>query len=193
MRWLAGFLLLLLIGAGAVYYVSSRETAPVVTFQQPDRVVGQAGTLTVTAETPGAKFTALTVAVEQNGQTTPLFALGGKVEHETISGNTIRVSRPFGKQSVPALKAGTAKIVVTATRASFLNLRTLTTTATKDVQVRLEPPRISVVSTHHYVNHGGSEFVVYRATPDDVMSGVRVGNVEYPGFSLPGGDAAVNG
>ena len=102
MRWLAGLLLLLLLGAGAVYFVSSRETAPVVTFQQPDRVVGQTGTLTVTAATPGAKFSALTVAVEQNGQTTPLFALGGKVEHETISGNTIRVSRPFGKQSVPA-------------------------------------------------------------------------------------------
>ena len=59
--------------------------------------------------------------------------------------------------------------------------------------MRLEPPRINVVSTHHYVNHGGSEFVVYRATPEDVASGVRVGDVEYPGFSLPGGDAAVKG
>jgi murein DD-endopeptidase MepM/ murein hydrolase activator NlpD len=41
-----------------------------------------------------------------------------------------------------------------------------------------------VVSTHHYVNHGGSEMVVYRATPADVQSGVRVGDVEYPGFAL---------
>ena len=31
--------------------------------------------------------------------------------------------------------------------------------------MRLEPPRIAVLSTHHYVNHGGSEMVVYRATP----------------------------
>ena len=38
-------------------------------------------------------------------------------------------------------------------------------------QVRLEPPRIAVVSTHHYVNHGGSEMVVYRATPADVDVG----------------------
>ena len=57
---------------------------------------------------------------------------------------------------MPELQAGAARIVVTATRPSFLNLRTLTSTATKDVQVRLEPPRIAVVSTHHYVNHGGS-------------------------------------
>src|SRR5438552_7908590 len=112
MRWLAGLLLLLLIGAGAVYYVSSRETAPAVTFQQPDRVIGQTGTLAVTAETPGAKFKDLTVILEQSGQTTPLFTLGGKVEHETISGDTLRVSRPLGKQSVPSLRAGAARIVV---------------------------------------------------------------------------------
>jgi murein DD-endopeptidase MepM/ murein hydrolase activator NlpD len=190
MRWLTALLLLLLVGAGAVYYVSSRETAPLVTFEQPDRIVGQTGTLTVTAQTPGAKFKDLTITVEQNGQTTPLFALGGSVEHETIAGNTVRVSRPFGKQSVPALRSGAAKIVVTATRASFLNLRSLTTTATKDVQVRLEPPRISIVSDHHYVNHGGTELVVYRATPPDVASGVRVGDVEYPGYPI-GSDPAV--
>ena len=32
----------------------------------------------------------------------------------------------------------------------------------KDFEVRLEPPRLAVLSTHHYVNHGGSEMVVYR-------------------------------
>jgi murein DD-endopeptidase MepM/ murein hydrolase activator NlpD len=34
---------------------------------------------------------------------------------------------------------------------------------------------------------------VYRATPDDVASGVRVGDVEYRGFALPGGDPALKG
>src|SRR2546425_846270 len=77
-----------------------------------------------------------------------------------------------------------ARVVVTATRPSFLNLRKLTATASKEIRVRLEPPRIAIVSTHHYVNHGGSELVVYRATPADVSSGVRVGEVEYPGFPL---------
>ena len=64
-------------------------------------------------------------------------------------------------------------------------MRTLTTSASHDVQVRLERPRVSVVSTHHYINHGGTEFVVYRATPEDVESGVVVGDVEYPGLSRP--------
>ena len=57
--------------------------------------------------------------------------------------------------------------------------------------VRLKPPRLSVVLTHHYVNHGGAEMLVYRATPPDVPSCVRVGDVEYPGFPLPGGDPAL--
>src|SRR5437762_379033 len=188
-RLLAGLLVLILIGAGAVYYIASRETAPLVTFEQPDRVVGQAGTLTVTAQTPAAKFKDLTITLEQNGQTTPLYTLDPAAA-PTIGPNTIRITRPFGKQSVPSLRAGPARIVVSATRKSFLNLRTLTTTATKDVQVRLEPPRIAVLSTHHYVNHGGSEMVVYRATPDDVASGVRVGDIEYPGFPI-GNDPAV--
>ena len=71
------------------------------------------------------------------------------------------------------------------------NLRTLTTSASHDVQVRLERPRVSVVSTHHFINHGGTEFVVYRATPEDVESGVVVGDVEYPGY--PANGATVDG
>ena len=48
--------------------------------------------------------------------------------------------------------------------------------------VRLERPKVSVISTHHFINHGGAEVVVYRATPDDITSGVVVGDVEYPGY-----------
>ena len=47
-----------------------------------------------------------------------------------------------------------------------------------------------MLSTHHYVNLGGSEMVVYRATPADVHSGVRVGDVEYPGFPASGAGVA---
>jgi hypothetical protein len=42
------------------------------------------------------------------------------------------------------------------------------------------------MSTHHFVNHGGAEVVVYRATPEDVESGVVVGEIEYPGFPATG-------
>ena len=61
--------------------------------------------------------------------------------------DTVRVSRPLGKQSVPELQQGAARIAVAASRPSFLNLRTLSSTAAKDFQVRLDPPRLAVVST----------------------------------------------
>jgi len=50
------------------------------------------------------------------------------------------------------------------------------------------------MSTHHFVNLGASEMVVYRVTPADVASGVRVGDRVYPGFSAAGagvGDPSV--
>src|SRR5207302_2057550 len=43
-----------------------------------------------------------------------------------------------------------------------------------------------VLSTKHYINLGGSELVVYRATPPDVESGVQVGDLKYPGYPASG-------
>jgi murein DD-endopeptidase MepM/ murein hydrolase activator NlpD len=196
-RWLVGLLLILALAAGVTYVVAGRGAPPRLTINKPDRLVGQTGALDVTAQAPNAKFTTLTIALEQNGKSVPLFALDASAGAASataskdaivtaIDRNQIRISRELGKRSVPDLQAGAARIVVTATRPSFLNLRTLTSTASKDFQVRLESPRIAVLSTHHHINHGGAEMVVYRATPADVASGVRVGDVEYPGYPLSG-------
>jgi murein DD-endopeptidase MepM/ murein hydrolase activator NlpD len=191
-RWLVALVVLVALAAGGAYLVAGRGAPPQLTIDKPERVLGQAATLEVTAAAPGARFTALTIAVEQNGRSIPLFTLlGGPATTITqVDPNRLRISRPFGKQSVPELQSGTARIVVTATRPSFLNLRSLSSRLTKDLQVRLEPPHVSIVSTHHYVNHGGSEMVLYRASPPDVQSGVRVGDVEYPGFPASGAGVA---
>ena len=62
---------------------------------------------------------------------------------------------------------GKARIVVRGTKPVLFGLRQAHSEATRDVQVRLEPPRVAVLSTFHYVNQGGSEFVVYRAEYGD--------------------------
>jgi murein DD-endopeptidase MepM/ murein hydrolase activator NlpD len=202
LRWLFGLIVVALLALGIAYVVAGRGAPPGIAIGKPDRVIGQAGTLDVTADTPNGRFTALTITLEQNGARIPLVDLHASergeippgapapVEVQQTDRNHLRVSRPLGKQSVPQLVSGTARIVVTATRPSFLNLRQLTSSATKDFQVRLEPPRIAVLSTKHYVNHGGSEVVVYKATPPDVASGVRVGEIEYPGFAATGAGIA---
>jgi murein DD-endopeptidase MepM/ murein hydrolase activator NlpD len=193
MRWLLALLILIALACTGAYVVAGRGAPPQLTIGKPDRFVGQAGSLDVTAEAPNAQLTALTITLEQNGRSIPLFTLDGPQTASVtrVDATHVRVTRALGKQSVPELQSGAARVVVTATRPSFLKLRQLTSTASKDFQVRLEPPRIAVLSTHHYVNHGGSEMVVYKATPADITSGVRVGDVEYPGF--PASGAGVEG
>jgi murein DD-endopeptidase MepM/ murein hydrolase activator NlpD len=197
MRWLVGLIVFLVACFCILYVAAGRSAPPHITIAKPDKLVGQAGTLDVTTDAPVAKLTALSVGVEQNGRIFPIYSLtaADAATAAKTDPNHLRVSRPIGKQALPDLQAGPARVVVSATRKSFLNLRTMTSTASKDFQVRLEPPRVAVLSTHHYINHGGSEMVVYRATPPDVESGVRVGNVEYVGFpaagaGVPGTDPA---
>jgi murein DD-endopeptidase MepM/ murein hydrolase activator NlpD len=187
-RWLLLLIVLAALGLGGAYAVAARGTPPVLVIVKPEHVVGQTGAVELTAEAPNARFTSLTVSLEQNGKTVPLFTLD-KPETATVTPvnrNQIRIARAIGKMNLPELQSGPAKILVSATRPSFLNLTKLTSTASREFQVRLDPPRIAVLSTHHYVNHGGSEMVVYKATPADVMSGVRVGDIEYPGFPATG-------
>ena len=191
-RWLALVVIILLAAAGGLFLAAGRAAPPSIEITRPDRLVGQAGTLEVVVGAPGGRLESLTMALEQGGKTYPLFSMDSP-EDATIAqadADHLRISRPFGKQSVPELQSGQARVVVTASRKSFLSLRTVSGTAARDVQVRLEPPRVAVLSTHHYINQGGAEMVVYRATPPDVTSGVRVGDVEYVGYPASGAGMA---
>ena len=114
----------LALALGGAYFVAARGTPPVLVIVKPEKVVGQTGAVELTAEAPNARFTALAISLEQNGKTVPLFSLD-KPDTATVtpvSRNQMRIARAIGKLSVPELQSGPAKIVVTATRPSFLNL-----------------------------------------------------------------------
>ena len=76
--------------------------------------------------------------------------------------------------------------MVTAVRPVLFGFREAMTQSELGIDVRLRPPVIDVQSQFHYINHGGSELVVYRVTPADSFSGVRVGERTYPGFPAAG-------
>ncbi len=193
MRWLFTLVFLLVLACGGLYVTAGRAAPPSITIDRPGGVVGQRSELQVSVDAPAGTLTALAIALEQNGNVVSLFSLDAPQTATVSEPSTdeVRVVRPFGKVNVPELQQGAARLLVTATRKSFLNLRELSATATKDLQIKLDPPRLAVLSTHHYVNHGGSEMVIYRATPADVSSGVRVGDIEYQGF--PASGAGVSG
>jgi murein DD-endopeptidase MepM/ murein hydrolase activator NlpD len=184
MRILIGIVLVLVAAIAVTFWVASRVEGPAIRINQPSKVVGADGTLDVTVEAPRGRFKTLEIALEQNGKTTPLFSLPapGIATMKQETPDRVRITRAIGKRTLPDLQQGTARIVVTASRSAVLGLRTPSTAASRDVQVRLTPPRVSIISTHHYINHGGAEMVVYRVSPPDVESGVRVGNIEFRGF-----------
>jgi murein DD-endopeptidase MepM/ murein hydrolase activator NlpD len=194
MKYLVGLVLLLLLAAGGAWVVAGRMTPPSIAIEKPEKFVGAATPLQITITAPDAPaMKPIRVAFEQNGKQTPLFSLEepGKAQIAQEGTDKVRITHQIGKEAVPDLQSGAARIIVTAGRPVLRGMRTLESTATHDVEVRLERPRVSVVSTHHYVNLGGTEFVVYRATPDDVESGVLVGEIEYPGYPATG--ATVDG
>ncbi len=187
-KFLLIFLILAAVAGGAAWVWAGRSEGPAIQIRQPERFVGQATQLDMLVDSPGGKFSRLDVTVEQGGNTYPVFNLAqpsqGGVRQE--SADRLFVMRPIGKRDIPQLKSGPARIVVRAARPVMFGLRNIESSMTKDVQVQLEPPRVSVLSTLHYVNHGGAEFVVYRATPANIESGIRVGDRTYPGFPASG-------
>lgn len=176
--------------AGAAWVLAGREAGPAIEVKSPAKFIGQAGSLELFVDAPAGRLTRLTATLTQNGQTIPIFALDGAsdtpadpvAEVKQASSDRLWVIRPLGKQAQPALVAGPATLTVAAARPVLFGYREAVTTVARDVEVRLDPPRVAILSTHHFLNLGGSEFVVLRATPADVAAGVRVGDVSFPVF-----------
>jgi murein DD-endopeptidase MepM/ murein hydrolase activator NlpD len=189
-RWFFGLVLFALLVLGATYYMAGRAQGPAVTITAPP-VVGQSAPLEVAVDAPGGTLDDLTVQIDQKGQSFSIFGPGTSRAPLKKDGDRVLLAQSIGKSAVPQLQPGAATIIVTATRPVLRGLRHVSTRASKDIQLRFDPPRISVVSTKHYINVGGSEMVVYRASPPDVESGVQVGDLTYPGF--PASAAGVPG
>ena len=173
-----------IVGLGAGWYLAGREAGPAITVRSPDRFVGRSGALDVVAESPTPVVT-VNATLEQNGQSTMVSSYANDGTPQT----QVSLAGTLGKSAQPALVNGPAKLTVTASRQVFFGLRTVASSVTKDLQVRLDPPRVAVTSIHHFINLGGAEFVVMRATPEDVDAGVRVGDVEYRAY--PGSAAGL--
>ena len=188
LKLLSVLILICVVVIGGAWFWGGRMAGPTLQLRQPEKFIGQATPLELMVESPGGQFSRVDVTLEQNGKSFPIFTLdqqnSATVRQETA--DRLYVMRQVGRKTMPELQNGPARVVVHAARPVVFGLRQAESSTTRDVQVRLQPPQVAVVSQFHYVNHGGSEFVVYRATPEDVQSGVRVGDKEYAGFPAKG-------
>jgi murein DD-endopeptidase MepM/ murein hydrolase activator NlpD len=194
MRFLLALILAALVACGAVFIYAGRLPGPSIDIAKPTKFVGISTPVEVHVASPDGKLTKLDVVFEQNGKQTPLFSLDKAAADKSAALQAAGGNAPtgavltstIGRQNVPDLKSGPGRIVVTAERPVLFGMRKAQSTATRDVTVRLERPQIAVISTKHYINLGGSEVVIYRATPADVESGVQVGDLKYPGYPASG-------
>jgi murein DD-endopeptidase MepM/ murein hydrolase activator NlpD len=178
-----------LVGGGAAWFLAGREAGPSITIASPQKYVGRATAFSATVES-ATPVTAPEIVIEQGGQTMA-------VTPEKVDGTgtgRVEVSGTLGKSAQPALANGPAKIIITASRDVLFGMRQASSTVSHDVEVRLDPPRVAVTSLHHFINAGGAEFVVMRATPPDVEAGIQVGDARYrmyPGSAVGIADPAI--
>jgi murein DD-endopeptidase MepM/ murein hydrolase activator NlpD len=93
-----------------------------------------------------------------------------------------------GSETLKGLQPGPATVRVVAQRARTWLRRPTPATRELELEVKLRPPSLQVVSTRTYVDQGGCEAVVYRVGETAVRDGVQAGAWWFPGFPLPGGD-----
>ena len=184
-RLVIALLLLAAIALGAgVYIGAGRTPGPVIEILQPTRLIGRTARFEASIDATDGVLTEVTAVIEQGGVTVPLFSLSEPDEAELTqeTETRIRVSRTMTRETHPELVPGPATIVVHATRSVLFGLRERDSTTRLDIEARFDPPRLAVLSSFHFVNLGGAELIVYRVTPPDSESGVRVGDRVFPGY-----------
>ena len=189
---LVAALALLLAGGAVVFYYAGQEPGPLVKIDKPAAIGGGGVALDVTVDSLGTRLRALDVSVEQQGRVFRLFSLDapGSARFAQETPDRMRITQESPPSALTGLRDGPARLVVTASRGVLFGVRRAGTVETRELPVRLAPPRLTVVSRHHYVNLGGAEMVVYRVTPADTTSGVQAGNRYYPGFPAAGAAGA---
>ncbi len=183
-RVLVVLLLLLVVGGAGAWWWEGRSGPPAVQVNQPAAVIGRTGAVDLFIDAPGGRLSKLDVIVEQGGKQTPLYTLQqpGTATLKQAGPDRVQLTTPLTPKEVPDLKSGEARVIVRTERTALRGFRVLGGETAKTFRVQLEPPRLGILSTHHYINLGGSEFVVFRATPVDAAAGVRVGDRTYPAF-----------
>ncbi|MGQ0735987.1 MAG: M23 family metallopeptidase [Acidobacteriota bacterium] len=174
------------IGLGAAFVLSGYQPGPIIEIRSPAGVMGQSSQLEFFVEAPSGLFSRIDAALEQEGRSTTLFSMdpeaSGDAELKQAAANRVWIIRSIDRKAVPSLETGPALLRISASRPVMFGLRHRATEVTRELTARLEPPRVRVASLHHFVNHGGAEFVVFSASPADVEAGVRVGDRTYPAF-----------
>ncbi len=131
----------------------------------------------------GAGLRNVFVEVSQNGVTKELFAKNFDI-------GVAQSTEEFSLQGAQ-LRDGPVELRIRATDRSIYRFGAGNT---NEVVLNLTydgtPPRVNVLSTAHNINQGGSGLIVYTANEEIEKSGIRAGEVFFPGYRLADGNYA---
>ena len=172
----------LLIAAPAALFLMSTGTA--ITIDPSVKVIGMQTPVHVKLENPHGERSII-VTVEQDGKSYPASTLTSPSHHVRYERHAPprEITVNTGKQTMPALHDGKARIVVSAVSNDF---RGQTESKAMDVDVLTIAPRVVADGAQHYINQGGSEMVVFTPTGSWTEAGVMVGDQKFRSFPLPG-------
>jgi murein DD-endopeptidase MepM/ murein hydrolase activator NlpD len=169
----------------AIVVLAALSATPAITMDPPVKVIGASTPVKVdvTAAYGLRRFTAV---LEQNGARYTVYDQHNSARRLLFMRHREApraVGFPAGKQQAPALRAGKATLIVEAQSNDFLG-RTIS--ASFDLDVVLEPPRLALDEAQHYINQGGSELVTFTVSGDWSEAGVKVGPYTFRSFPMPG-------
>jgi hypothetical protein len=169
----------------AVVVLAALSATPAITMDPQVKVIGASTPIKMEVTGPYGlrRFTA---ALEQNGARYTVYDLHNPARRllfMRLREAPHAIGFPAGKQQAQALKAGKATLIVEAQSNDFLGR---TTSASFDLDVVLEPPRLVVDEAQHYINQGGSELVTFTVSGDWSEAGVKVGPNTFRSYPIPG-------
>ena len=155
-----------LVAAGIKYHARIESEPPKITLTPDTDAVGTAP-LELRVSDTGAGLKSLTVML---GDTT----LAAESFAQPVVEKKISLALPKGT------KEGAATLKIVARDASLF--RGNEAVLQKNITVDLTPPTVELVADDRYINFGGVGAIVYQASPDTAVSGVRIGEHFFPGF-----------
>lgn len=181
-RFVRNIVWLLLLGClGGGAFVVFRDMAPPVLSIEPDRQ----------AVSYGTQF-AVSAVDEQTGlKGLDVFLVQGdkkiELKRKVFAEGTQRYSEPL-RLDKDMVKPGPFEIVAQARDRSYYFLgKAGRSTLSRQYVLDVTPPRITVEGVQHNVNQGGCGLVAYTLSEEVQKSGVKVGELFFPGFKQASG------
>jgi murein DD-endopeptidase MepM/ murein hydrolase activator NlpD len=163
--------------AGGSYFLAPRfESEPPQIIVSPNVDALGLAPLEIQVADRGAGLKSVTATLSQGGTEHKLAA---EQFDRAVSEKKIAVALA----KVPGVKEGPAVLRVTARDASLARFFAGNDAALeKNVTIDITPPTLELIADDRYVNFGGVGVIVYKASPDTAVSGVKIGDYFFRGF-----------